>query len=363
MAGRSPAQQSDRILEALATAIVLVDAHECVTFLNTAAEGLLGVSERRALGRPLPELVPGLEDIAGLCRRARERQRSFGQTLHIVGPQLDGTETELAARVSPYPDQDPGAVLVEFFDITQRHHLDRESALVAQRGVSRRMLQQLAHEIRNPLGGLRGAAQLLEGELDDPSLHEFTRVIIGEADRLESLVAGLLGPRGRPDRQPLNVHEVLQRVLQLVGSEYPSIELLRDYDPSLPDLLADRDQLTQALLNLVRNAAQAVDHNGTITLRTRIASNHVLNAHRYKLVALIEIEDDGPGVPDEFADTIFYPLVTGREDGSGIGLPLAQELVNRHAGLIEFTSRPGKTVFTVSLPVLSDDDAPEAIPA
>ncbi|MBT8422862.1 MAG: PAS domain-containing sensor histidine kinase, partial [Gammaproteobacteria bacterium] len=278
----------------------------------------------------------------------------FGQTLHIAAFHHDVSELELSARVSPWDERAPGHVLVELFDVTARHQLDRESALLAQRGVSQRMLRQLAHEIRNPLGGLRGAAQLLERELDDPSLHEFTRIIIGEADRLEGLVAGLLGPGGRPDRRLVNVHEVLEHIAKLTASAAPELTVLRDYDPSLPDLLLDRDQLTQAFLNLARNASQATADSGTLVLRTRIATNHVLNARRYRLVALIDVEDDGPGVIDEIADTIFYPLVTGRKDGSGIGLPLAQELVNRHDGLIEFTSQPGKTVFTVSLPVLSE---------
>jgi len=347
------AQPSDRILDALTTAVVLVDGNDVIVYLNTAAEGLLGISQKRAAGKFLPGLLPGLEDMSELCGRARERRRIFGQTLHIAGLQHDGTELELDARASPWADSDPGAVLVEFFDITARHHLDRENALVAQRGASRRMLRQLAHEIRNPLGGLRGAAQLLERELDDPSLREFTRVIIGEADRLEGLVAGLLGPGGRPDLQSMNVHEVLEHVAKLISSAAPELTLLRDYDPSLPDLLLDRDQLTQAILNLVRNAAQATDESGMLILRTRIATNYVLNGRPHKLVALIEIEDDGLGVPEEIADTVFYPLVTGRKDGTGIGLPLAQELVNRHGGLIEFLSKPGKTVFTVSLPVMT----------
>ncbi len=319
--------------------------------MNTAAEGLLGISLKRAQGQPLEGLAPGFDALTDMCARARSSRQSFGRTLRIMAPQRDGSELELAARVSPSFETSPDWLLIELFDITQRHHLDRESALVAQRGVSRRMLQQLAHEIRNPLGGLRGAAQLLERELNDPSLHEFTRVIIGEADRLESLVAGLLGPGSRPEKQERNIHEVLEHVARLVSSETPELALQRDYDPSLPLVAVDRDQRTQAMLNLVRNAAQATEGSGTVVLRTRVRTNHVLNARPHRLVAVIEVEDNGPGVPEDIAETIFYPLVTGRKDGTGIGLPLAQELVNRHDGLIEFTSRPGRTVFTVSLPV------------
>jgi two-component system nitrogen regulation sensor histidine kinase GlnL len=246
-------------------------------------------------------------------------------------------------------------LLVELFDISQRHQLDRENALLAQHGVSRRMLRQLAHEIRNPLGGLRGAAQLLERELNDASLREFTQIIIGEADRLAALMDSLLGPNRQPNRKLLNIHELLERVATIVESEWSRLTVKRDYDPSLPELLLDRDQLIQALLNLLRNAAQATDGHGTITVRTRILTNHILHATTHKLVALIEIEDDGPGVPEDIADTLFYPLVTGRVDGTGLGLPLAQDLVNRHQGLIEYESTPTRTVFRMQLPVLQTE--------
>ena len=347
----------EQIFDALGTAIVVLDRADCITAMNTAAEGLLGTSSTSSVGKPLSGLAPGFEVLDEMCAKARDTRQSYGQALRVLAPQRDGSDVELVARVTPAPDVDTEILLVELFDVTQRHQLDRESALVAQRGVSRRMLQQLAHEIRNPLGGLRGAAQLLQSELDQPEQQEFTRVIIGEADRLEGLVAGLLGPGTRPDMQPANVHEVLEYVARLVSSEAPDLELLRDYDPSLPDLLIDRDQMTQALMNLIRNAAQATENTGRVVLRTRVRTNHVLNSRAHKLVVLIEIEDNGPGVPEDMAETIFYPLVTGREDGTGIGLPLAQELVNRHQGLIEFASRPGHTVFAVNLPVLDAEEA------
>lgn len=342
---------TDKLFSALATAVVVLDQDDNVLELNTAAEGLLGISRHRAIGKPLAGLAPGLDMLAALFARARSEQQSFGEMLRVMAPQHDGSELELATRISPTSDGDPDTLIIEFFDITQRHQLDRENALLAQRGVSRRMLRQLAHEIRNPLGGLRGAAQLLEGELDNPGLREFTRIIIAEADRLEGLVAGLLGPGTQPDKQHRNVHEILEHVARLVGSECPGIDIRRDYDPSLPDLLLDQDQMTQAFLNLVRNAAQATAGAGAIVLRTRVGANQVLSNRLHRVVALVEIEDNGDGVAEDIAETIFYPLVTGREQGTGIGLPLAQELVNRHDGLIEFTSQPGKTVFSVSLPV------------
>jgi two-component system nitrogen regulation sensor histidine kinase GlnL len=217
------------------------------------------------------------------------------------------------------------------------------------------MLRQLAHEIRNPLGGLRGAAQLLERELTEPDLKEFTQVIISEADRLARLMEGLLGPEQKPDLELLNVHEPLEYIATLAGSESDKLEIVRDYDPSLPDLYLDRHQITQALLNLVRNASQALGGNGKIILRTRILTNQLINKQQCKLVAAIEIEDHGPGVPAEIADTLFYPLVSAREGGTGLGLPLSQDLVNRHGGLIEYKSNTRRTIFSVHLPIENKD--------
>lgn len=330
---------------------MLLDARSEVLWLNPSAQDLLGVSLKRAVGLSLQALAPGVEPLLELCERARAEHKSFGQSINLPAPQRDGTEHEFAVRVSLAGAPEEKLLLIELFDITQRHQLDRESALIAQHGVSRRMLRQLAHEIRNPLGGLRGAAQLLERELGDPSLKEFTQIIIGEADRLANLMNNLLGPGQQPNKRLTNIHELLERVSTIVESEWPAQTVQRDYDPSLPDSLADRNQLTQAFLNLLRNAAQATDGKGHIVLRTRALTNQILNKRNYKLVTLVEIEDNGPGVPPDIADTVFYPLVSGRENGTGLGLPLAQDLVNRHEGFIEFESEPGRTVFRVHLPM------------
>ena len=340
------------ILRELTTAILLVNPDNEITWMNAAAENLLGISLKRAQYQNLSTLAPGLESLADLCSRAILEQHSFGQTINLPRFQRESGDQELAVRVSMLPGSRDTRLLVELFDISQRHQLDRESALVAQHGVSRRMLRQLAHEIRNPLGGLRGAAQLLERELNDASLREFTQIIIGEADRLAALMDSLLGPNRQPNRKLLNIHELLERVATIVESEWSRLTIKRDYDPSLPELFLDRDQLIQALLNLLRNAAQATDGQGMIVVRTRILTNHILHTTAYKLVALIEVEDNGPGVPEDIADTLFYPLVTGRPDGTGLGLPLAQDLVNRHQGLIEYESTPVRTVFRMQLPVL-----------
>lgn len=218
------------------------------------------------------------------------------------------------------------------------------------------MIYQLAHEIRNPLGGLRGAAQLLERQLPTEELREYTRIIIGEADRLAALTDNLLGPVRNLKRQPVNIHELLERLRMLLETEAPAgIAIVRDYDPSLPPLHIDADQVLQALLNIGRNALQALTEQpgarGSITLRSRVLTNWIIGGQRHRIVANLEIEDDGPGVPAELGDSIFYPLVSGRTQGTGLGLALAQDILSRHGGIIEYRSRPGQTVFMLRLPV------------
>jgi two-component system nitrogen regulation sensor histidine kinase GlnL len=219
------------------------------------------------------------------------------------------------------------------------------------------MIRQLAHEIKNPLGGIRGAAQLLARELPHPEQREYTDVVISETDRLAALVDTLLGPGGPPNKQPLNIHELMEYVVRIVEAEDDkSLTIRRDYDPGLPLIDMDRDQMVQALLNLLRNAAIALDGQGTITLRSRAVMNYTIGDIRHRVIASLEIEDDGPGIPEDLQDSIFYPLVTSRPDGTGLGLPAAQELISRHGGLIEFDSRPGRTVFKVRIPLTQDLD-------
>ncbi len=343
------------ILGSITTAIIGINADGIVNYLNPGAEDLLGLSARHGLGRPLQALLPQLRNLHELVERAAAEGRGFGQLLSFNAPRQNTTAIELAARVSLSRTGD-GNLIVELFDTTQWRQIDRERALISQHDASRRMIRQLAHEIRNPLGGLRGAAQLLERELPTPELREYTRIIIGEADRLTSLTDSLLGPIRRLRHQLVNLHEILERVIVLIaGEQQQTVRLVRDYDPSLPLLAADPDQLIQSLLNVARNAMQAVGPDGHIVFRTRVLSNFAIGQVRHKLVASIEVEDDGPGIPAEISDSIFYPLVTSRPDGTGLGLSISQDLVSRHGGLIEFQSRPGKTVFMVRLPIHGEE--------
>lgn len=260
-------------------------------------------------------------------------------------------------RVNPYGGEPAGLLLVEFSDITSRLRISRDAALKSQHDVGRMIIRQLAHEIKNPLGGLRGAAQLLQRQIESQELITYTDVIIGEADRLANLVDAMLGPGGQTNKSAVNIHDVLEHVVSIISADVGErIRWHRDYDPSLPMIMLDRDQMIQAVLNIVRNAAHAfAKGSGNIMLRTRAITNDTIGAVRHRVIAGIEIEDDGPGIDSNIRDSIFYPLVTGRADGTGIGLPLSQELINRHDGLIEFTSEPGRTVFQIRLPLVSPE--------
>lgn len=282
--------------------------------------------------------------------RASETGDAYATELRLAPSEVHGDERIVECRVTSPSDLD--GLLIEMTDITRRSRISRENALIIQHGAGRQMIRQLAHEIKNPLGGLRGAAQLLSRQLDSAELTEYTDVIISEADRLAGLVDTLLGPGGPPNKQSVNVHELLEYVVRLVQPEVGErLTIRRDYDPGLPLLELDRDQMVQAFLNLVQNAALALEGQGVITLRSRAILNFTIGDVRHSAVASIEIEDDGPGIPPDLQDSVFYPLVTSRPEGTGLGLPVAQELLSRHGGLIEFESRPGRTVFQVRIPM------------
>lgn len=321
--------------------------------MNPAAEGLLGISRRRAAGVALADLVEDDGALSDLAARVLATSQSYSRELEIRANVVSSEERKVDCRASLLQDSGRGSgVLLEITDFTQRTRISRENALILQHGAGRQMIRQLAHEIKNPLGGLRGAAQLLARELGNEELEEYTNVIISEADRLAGLVDTLLGPGGPPDKQPHNIHELLDHVGRLVEAESGSqVTVRRDYDPGLPSLLVDRGQLVQALLNLTQNACAAMPDGGSLVLRTRAASNFMIGDTRHRAVASIEIEDNGAGIPEDLQASVFYPLVTSRVDGTGLGLPVAQELVSRHGGLIEFESRPGRTVFFVRLPI------------
>jgi two-component system nitrogen regulation sensor histidine kinase GlnL len=255
-------------------------------------------------------------------------------------------------------DAGDACLLVEMREHEQQRRIAREAHILEQQQANRELIRNLAHEIKNPLGGIRGAAQLLERELPDAELREFTQVIVKETDRLQSLMNRLLTPSRLPRVAAINIHEVVEHVRTLLDAEFPGIAVKRDYDASLPDIVGDKEQLIQATLNVARNAAQATNGEGEIRLVTRIARQVTIARERFRHAVVVSIEDDGPGVPDDIADRIFFPLVSGREGGTGLGLSLAQSFVSQHHGIIEFASAPGRTRFSIVLPVRSAKDTP-----
>ncbi|MDE2306264.1 MAG: PAS domain-containing protein [Gammaproteobacteria bacterium] len=351
------APESQEVLDALLTAVFVLDRALLVTYLNAAAQTLVGLGPNQAMGRPIGELMRGADALPPLFERVLAGGEGVVQReLSWQGPA--GLDRILDCAVTEVTIGANARVLLEIEDITQHRRLTRETALLAQLDGSRLMVRQLAHEIKNPLGGLRGAAQLLERELLDRSLRDYTRVIINEADRLANLLDSMLGPVRPPAKQRVNVHELLERVYRLLrGEASEGVAVDRDYDPSLPPIAVDPNHVIQAMLNVGRNALQALEARDTpaprLVLRTRAAINVTVGARRHRLVASIQFEDNGPGVPPEIRDTIFYPLVSGRDGGTGLGLGIAQDLVSRQGGLIEFDSAPGRTVFTILLPMES----------
>jgi two-component system nitrogen regulation sensor histidine kinase GlnL len=339
-------------LELLATAVLLLDRGRRVAYANPAAENLFELSARHLVGHAPTQIFADAGGLEAAIDKAVAGGAAYTEQeleLGVAGkPRL-----HLTCTVSPVDDGEASLVL-EFRHIDRQLKIAREERLLEQQQANRELIRSLAHEIRNPLGGIRGAAQLLEGELDRPPLAEYTQVIIAEADRLQSLVDRLLTPHRLPTYRRINIHEILVRVKGLVQAEFPQVRVDCDFDASIPELDADPGQLTQATLNIVRNAAQAL--TGTtagpaIRLVTRVARYVTLAKRRHRLALALAVEDNGPGVPAEIRDRIFYPLVSGREGGTGLGLTLAQTFVAQHGGTIECESAPGRTVFTVLLPL------------
>jgi len=334
-------------MEALNTAVLLLDEALQLLYLNPAAENLFEMSRRQVLGQYLPNIVRAAPSLAEQLRDALQQQRPFTERGLPLYSATTGQRMTVDCIVTPLGRRE---LLLEILQVDHHLRIAHEEHLLSQQQASRELLRGLAHEIKNPLGGLRGAAQLLQSELRQDDLKEYTRVIIGEADRLRNLVNRMLGPNNVPVQQPVNIHQILEHVRSLVGAEnYTGLVIEREYDPSIPDLMADPDLLVQAFLNLVRNAAEAGADR--IVLRTRTERQFTIGHNRYKLVMRVDIIDNGPGIPAELQERIFYPMVTGRAQGTGLGLSIAQSLINQHHGIIEFTSAPGNTVFTVFLPL------------
>ncbi len=339
----------------LATMVAVVVNDDVVVFSNSVLEDALGVSRRNIVGSSLADVftepallqnaLHGIRDNAFAVLRYDAFVKRLGSDPMPVHVIISWTEPEVE-------------IIIEMIPLEQQTRQDREERLAEQSQTNKELIRNLAHEIKNPLGGIRGAAQLLEMEIESPELTEYTQVIIHEADRLQSLVDRLLAPHRRPHMvSDVNIHEVCERVRSLILAEFPKgITVVRDYDTSIPEFRGDHEQLIQTVLNIAHNACQAlIDRiaagDAVLTFRTRVLRQITFGKQRYRLALELHVIDNGPGVPDSIKDRIFYPLVSGREGGSGLGLTLAQTFVQQHHGLIEVDSVPGRTDFKILIPL------------
>jgi two-component system nitrogen regulation sensor histidine kinase GlnL len=349
------------ILDHQSTAVVLVDHDLRVSWLNQAAEFLLATSATRSAGDPVRTVIRNGEEFEAQLREALAAEQSF--TKRQAELHLPATDQGISVdvTVTPVSVSEFRGLLIELQHLDRLLRINREAAQLNAQQTTRGLVRGMAHEIKNPLGGIRGAAQLLSRELDAPGLQDYTNVIIEEADRLRNLVDRMLGPNRMPQRRPANIHRILERVRTLLEAEQPGrVHFERDYDPSIPELECDDEQIVQAVLNVARNAVQALEQTpeARIVLRTRPVRQVTIGHARYRLAVRIDIVDNGPGVPEELEERLFYPMISGRPEGTGLGLSIAQSIVSQHGGLVECESRPGETRFTFLLPLEASTTEP-----
>lgn len=341
----------NELLDVLTCSILVLDGQMRVAYLNQSGEMLFGQSQQRALGDPVSQLLrgDGFHDQLELTRVLREPQSIRECVVELA----HGEQITIDCVLTPLSSHGwNGHLLLEVHRVDRQLRIVREEQMLQQQQAIRELVRGIAHEIKNPLGGLRGAAQLLEAELDNPELKEYTQIIISEADRLKNLVNGMLGSAVLPRPSAVNIHEVLEYVRQLVSADVPSeVRFARDYDPSIPEFRGDRDQLVQVVLNIVNNAIRALNGAGVVQLRTRVLRQFTLHQKRYRHVLKVDICDNGAGVPSHLQDKLFLPMVSGHAEGSGLGLAIAQSLVHRHHGLIQCESVPGYTCFSILIPL------------
>ncbi|ODS23730.1 PAS domain-containing sensor histidine kinase [Candidatus Endobugula sertula] len=352
------------LLDSLTTAVVLLDSDFQIAHVNTAAESLLQISVQRVIGSRFNQYIYESSVAMHKMQRAFLEKEPYTQRKAIWSLH---TSKHMTVDYTVTPLAESQQLLLEIQPLDRLLRISREEALLTSQETTKNLLRGLAHEVKNPLGGIRGAAQLLDRELSNDHLQEYTHIIIAESDRLRNLVDRMLEPRSLSAHQPTNIHKVLERVVSVIKAEAVEDVLLqrilfkRHYDPSIPEVLGDIELLIQAVLNIVRNAVQALieDKDSThpqITLGTRIHRHFTINRRHHPLVACISIEDNGPGIPADLIEDIFYPMISGRAEGSGLGLAISQQMITQHDGLIECTSSPGQTVFSIYIPLEIHDD-------
>lgn len=348
------------IIDNLHTAVIVLNNNLQIVCMNPAAEMLFHISNKRAKKKKINELVIKEHEFTDRLERSLVSNHPYNvydDQLHIHNKQI----LEIDYSVSPVQYTGLGiCLLLEFTRLKPLHKLSHEESILSQYEASKSLLRGLAHEIKNPLGGIRGAAQLLERELHDDTNKQFTQIIIAETDRLKNLLDRMVGPKDLPTKSNINIHKVLEHVRQLVAAEHDRIQIAADYDPSIPELYADESMMVQIILNITRNAVTAItstmEKQGKIIFKTRTQRNCSIGTKTYQLVARIDIEDNGGGVSQDIQEKIFMPMITGHAEGTGLGLSIAQSLAQQHDGIIEFTSGPNKTVFSILIPIKTQND-------
>lgn len=347
---------AELVAELQNTAMLILDRQLQICSFNAACSVVLGISEKRLAGHYFLSLFQHSELGKEPLLHAIDQQKSIAIS-DIQTILHDGHPTLLDIYLTPFNHLQQDVLLLEIRQIDRQRKISQDNVQQHQHHAARELVRNLAHEIKNPLGGLRGAAQLLESSLDDEQ-REYTQLIIAQADRLRKLVDRLLGPYRPPQQKFANLHQVIEHVYQLASLDNDSeVTLQRDYDPSIPVFRFDPELIEQALLNIVRNAQQALQQGGHILLQSRILYQHTLHGQRHKLVAAVKVIDNGPGIPTEIKDTLFYPMVSGKAGGTGLGLTIAQTLLHQHGGWIDCDSWPGHTEFTLYLPISDTEEA------
>ncbi len=339
------------LLDSMDSALIQLDRDLRFVYLNPAAEMLLDTSDNQLVGRSVEACCGSECELKSLARKAL----ASGQTItrRELSLEIEG-EREVVVNLTITPLVDDRGVLLEIHPIGQLYAIAQEAVRQEEYAATRSLLRGLAHEIKNPLGGIRGAAQLLEGEFADPELKSYTEIIINETDRLKRLIDRMIGPRQVATERKVNIHEISERVVQLISAEAgPEVTVSRDYDPSIPEFNGDADQLIQAALNIARNALEALQEagGGEIQFITRILRNYTIGGKQQNLVVRLRIRDTGPGIPPELRNQVFFPMISGKARGSGLGLSVAQAIVTSHGGIIKFDSSAEETHFDILLPI------------
>jgi len=347
-----PLINAGKILNYLNSSIICLSDTLTINQVNATAEVFFDTSEKVLIGKPFASLFDSKAENSILSSLQFCLKHNHQITEHEAPLSLANRKSvTIDYSIHPIIETDRLNLLLELRPIERHLEIAKDGQRIIQQIASQQLARGMAHEIKNPLGGIRGAAQLLEDEITNPDLKEYTEVIIREADRLQRLLNNMLGPNRKIEKQKVNILEVLEHVRSLILAEFTDITIIRDYDPSIPELLADKNQLIQAFINIARNAAQAVFKNGRVVFRTRISRQHTIGSKHHKYVMQIDIIDNGPGIAEEILENIFLPMVTNKPYGTGLGLPIAQQIIFGHEGIIQCQSNFENTLFTTLLPL------------